>query len=932
MVRFLARLLNLHRGDLSRGVLLFAYLFLVMSSYLVARVARDALFLDQYKAIQLPFADLAIAVLTGFAISAYLWIARPFTLQQLLTASLLFCAANCALFWYLAHFHDLPWLYPVIYVWVGIFGVLAPAQVWTLANFVLTTREAKRVFGFIGSGSISGAIIGGKYSNLAARAFGTESLLLGIAVALTICAGLVPLIWRQRQQAEAVNNAAVDAEPEGAEGAQRKSVRESLRLIWSDPYLRAITLLILVASIVTSMAGWQFKALAKMFIPQKDALAAFFGDFYFYAGIAGLLVQLLVTSRLLRRFGLGPALFVVPTALLFGSVGILVWGAATIWAAIALRSGINVLQYSIDKPTVELLYLPVPSSIKIQAKSFIDTVIWRFGDGLSAVLLLAFATTLGWSTVQVSWVNMVIIVGWFVAAAVARQRYVNTLRQSIHEYRLDSERIVAPVLDRSTKDILAANLCATDPKEILYALSLLEVEHKGAVHPAVRDLLNHPAPEVRQKAVVILREAGDKTVRQQMEELLKDPNLAVRTEALLYLTHHAQIDPLRRIEEVGDFPDYSIRSAMVAFLARPGPSQNLVAAQALLDAMAREAGEKGCRTRLEAARLLGTLPAEFDEQLRILLTDAHPDVLRHAIHAVGLQRNRRFLVRLFERLAEPDFAADAAEALTHFGDHVVGTLRDYLGDPQVPIEARRQIPAVLVRIGTPAAGRVLVQNLLEGDTTLRFRIISALNKLHQLHPELELDTLMIETVLAAEIMGHYRAYQILGTLGGSLDSGEAVVKALRQSMQDDIERIFRLLGLLFPHFDFHSAYVGLQSPNIVVHDNALEFLDNILKPQLRNVLVPLLDSEVATAERIQRANRMVGAKVENREEAVAALLASEDPWLKSCGAYAVGLLGLRVFERELDACLDHADPLLRETARQAKLRLGGLARAPAPAD
>ena len=27
---------------------------------------------------------------------------------------------------------------------VGIFGVLAPAQVWTLANYVLTPREARR--------------------------------------------------------------------------------------------------------------------------------------------------------------------------------------------------------------------------------------------------------------------------------------------------------------------------------------------------------------------------------------------------------------------------------------------------------------------------------------------------------------------------------------------------------------------------------------------------------------------------------------------------------------------------------------------------------------------------------------------------------------------------------------------------------------------
>jgi hypothetical protein len=47
-------------------------------------------------------------------------------------------------------------------------GVIAAAQVWTLANYVLTTREAKRLFGFIGSGAISGNIVGGFVENVAA--------------------------------------------------------------------------------------------------------------------------------------------------------------------------------------------------------------------------------------------------------------------------------------------------------------------------------------------------------------------------------------------------------------------------------------------------------------------------------------------------------------------------------------------------------------------------------------------------------------------------------------------------------------------------------------------------------------------------------------------------------------------------------------------
>ena len=87
------------------------------------------------------------------------------------------------------------------------------------------------------------------------------------------------------------------------------------------------------------------------------------------------------------------------------------------------------------------------------------------------------------------------------------------------------------------------------------------------------------------------------------------------------------------------------------------------------------------------------------------------------------------------------------------------------------------------------------------------------------------------------------------------------------------------------------------------------------------MLAPLLDSKVTVAERAQMAERLVRAKIENKEQAVAALVGSEDPWLKSCGAYAIGILGIKSLEGELNRCLNDSDPLLRETARAAKLHL-----------
>jgi len=699
-----------------------------------------------------------------------------------------------------------------------------------------------------------------------------------------------------------------------------------MRLVLSSPYLRAIAAVICLASFVTTVAGWQFKAVAKQVLVNKDALAILFGDFYFYAGILGLLFQLLLTARLLRRFGIGTMLFVLPAAVMVGSAGLLIWG--TLVSAVVLKGSDQVLRYSLDKSAVELLYLPLPHRLKIQAKWFIDTVIWRLGDGLAGVTVLIFATYLHMGARQISWIALFLVGAWLVSVSVAGKQYIATLKESISQHRFDVEQASAPVLDRSTADLLAVNLSASDPKDILYALSLFEVEQQRAAHPGIRALLSHSAPEVRQKAIAILSAAGDIDAVPEVQRLLRDPELSVRTEALLFLSHHGHIDPLTAIEQLGDFPDFSVRSAVVAFLAQPGEAQNLEAARNILGSMVDEVGEEGLRNRVEAARLLGELADCFDPLLSRLLADSDTHVVCEAIHSVGMLRKRRLVPELLDRLADHKLAPSAAQALGRFGDSIVGGLRDHLCDSAVPIEARREIPSVLLALGTSAAGSVLLDNLLQGDTMLRFRTIAALNKLCQQNSEIVVDVQMLETVLAAEILGHYRSYQILATIGATTDGVAPLARAMKESMQQELERIFRLLNLLHPRLDLHSAYVGLQSTSVSVHDNALEFLDNVLKPQLRDMLVPLLDSKVTVAERAQLAQRLVRIKIESQEQAVAELVASQDPWLKSCGAYAIGTLGIKSLEDQLDRCLNESDPLLRETARAAKLRLEAIAAKP----
>ncbi|MGC2766296.1 MAG: Npt1/Npt2 family nucleotide transporter [Candidatus Acidiferrum sp.] len=915
MKRWLHRILNIDPEDLGRGLLLSSCLCLIISAYVIGKVARDALFLARFQAVQLPYVDIASGVLVGFVVAGYLRLRYLTSLPTLLIGSQIFFAANCMVFWLLAHFYHPAWLYPVFYIWVGTFGVLAPTQVWTLANYMLTTREAKRVFGMVGGGAILGWIFAGFVSKSVAGRFGTESLLLCMVPLLLISAALIHLAWRT-DRFKLTESREPRAE---ASGAGQGDVQGSLRLVFSSKYLRALAVIIWISSFVTTLTGWQFKAIGKEYFANKDRLAVFFGDFYFYVGILSFVFQLLLTTRFLRRFGIGTMLFVLPLTVLLGSSGLLIWG--TLAAVVLLKGGDQVLRYSLDRSTVELLYLPLAQRVKLQAKWFIDTVIWRLGDGLAGVVVLIFATYLHFAPKQISYIVLLAIVGWVAAALVGGRQYLAVLQDSLNKHRLSAEQASALALDRSTSELLANKLHVSDPKEILYALSFYEVERARTPHPVIRDLLQHSSGEVRQKALSILSASGDTSILPRVEMMLKDPEIAVRTEAMLYLVHHAHIDPLLLLQELSEFEDYCVRSAVAAYLAHPGEAQNLDTAKRILEEMVGEEGEAGQKTRREAARLLGELPDFFDPLLSRLLHDPSCEVVREAIHSVGKLRKEALAPQLLKQYCKPGLQEPVTQALTAFGDSIVGVLGDRLGDPCAPAEERGEVPAVLMGIGTPAAARALLENVMEGDTALRFKVISALNKLHRDHPEIPLDFQMLETVLAGEILGHYRTYQIMEAISGPGNTGDAVGGSLADSLQQELERIFRILGLLFPHVDFYTVYLGLQSKDKTVYDNALEFLENVLKPSLRATLVPLLDGRVTPKERARLANKLVRTELESREQAVNELVSSNDPWLKSCGAYAIGSFRMKSMAGELESCLSHPDPLLRETARVAKLRL-----------
>src|SRR5262245_36928799 len=197
-MQIISRIFNLRPGDFARGLPLFAYYFLIITFYQIGRVARVAIFLDHFKPAQQPYADMSIALLAGFVISLYIRAGHKVSLRNLQIGTLIFFAANLTAIWWGLQVQKWTWLGPLFYLWVGIFGILAVAQAWTLANFVWTTREAKRLFGMFGSGGIIGGSFGGFLGGWIAVHFGAESTLLFMAGFLLLCAALVGIISHQK--------------------------------------------------------------------------------------------------------------------------------------------------------------------------------------------------------------------------------------------------------------------------------------------------------------------------------------------------------------------------------------------------------------------------------------------------------------------------------------------------------------------------------------------------------------------------------------------------------------------------------------------------------------------------------------------------------------------------------------------------------------
>ncbi len=854
--------------------LLALYFFLVITSYYVIKPVRNSLFIQRLGADNLPYVYIAAAVLVGFLISFYSRFADRITRRALVMGTFAFLASNLVFFWWVLAGGGL-FSSGAFYIWAKLYPLLLVSQFWLVANEFFTTPQAKRVFGVIGAGGIVGGIAGSGIAGGFATLVGSERLLLVSAGILGLCAVLLIVIDRMTTPVAGASRV----------GRPTESTPGAWRLLKESTHLRTIAYILGLTIIVSTIVDWQFSKAVELFILGEDAKTAFFGRFFVMLNAASVVIQFVLTSWVLRVFGVGIALLLLPVGLLTGSIGIIIHPG--LWATAFAKGTEGALRYSLDQSTRELLFLPVPPDLKYRGKPLIDLVVYRGGTGIAGLVVLVANGAFGFGLREMSILAAAVVVVWLGATVAMRREFKVSVRKLIRSRDVEARELLVQHLDAGSRAELVQALESDDEKSVVYSISLLEgIDDRQIVDRAAR-LLEHPSERVRSRTLKVLNEAHARDLGSAdgylplVARLLQDPSIAVRSEAVAFVSHFGPQADSEAMHAFAGATEPEVRAAALAYLSRHGSAEEAATAMASLREMAGKTdGGMAARERKVAAEAMALIdaPLEVGRALASLLQDSEPGVQLAAIRAAARARRPELVPHLAARLCCAHARAAARSALVAYGPEIHKTLGRLMRDPAVPLEVRLAIPSVFYETGEQRAVDTLAWLLPRlRPVILRRSALKALNRMRRNYRDLRFPSEPLERALMIELRKSYQFAADQTVIG----SEELLGYMLAEHERRGFERVSRILGMLYPQSDILAAFHGLTSASEAQRAAGLELLDTTLSIVHRRLVGPLADPELSVSDRAERGAGLFGRVRFGSREAVLRRLArdKDEPWL-----------------------------------------------------
>ncbi|WP_338665372.1 MFS transporter [Pararoseomonas sp. SCSIO 73927] len=374
-------LLNLRRGETGPVLLAGLLFFLLLTALMLLRPARDALGMERgIESIRWLFIGTALATLAVNPVFG--WLVSRLRRLQFIGATYGFFALSLAGFWALLMFAPEATgrgSGQVFYVWSSVFNLFVVMVFWALMADRFTRDQGERLFAPISVGGTLGAIFGPWLTAGLARPLGTPGLLLLAAGFLLLAVAAAWLLVRSSP--DRPDPAAPPTFPDEAERVGG-SAWAGLRAVLRSRYLTGIAAYVLLMTVVATTIYFTRLQMVAAVSDSVDARAAILGSIDMWTQIAVLVLQLTLTGRIIRRFGLGAALAILPAVTVLGFLGLALYGSFLV--LVLLEATTRAVQRGITRPAREALFTAVDREDKYKAKALIDTFVYRAGDVVGA--------------------------------------------------------------------------------------------------------------------------------------------------------------------------------------------------------------------------------------------------------------------------------------------------------------------------------------------------------------------------------------------------------------------------------------------------------------------------------------------------------------------------------------------------------------------
>ena len=814
--RILSRFVEIKPGEELIASLLFLYFFLIMFPYGIIKPVRDAQYLMELGSINLPIAYLSTAIIMGFFIHFYSKLQVKVKRQVLIISSLIFFTVTCTVSRQFFMREELEWMPLAFWIWANIFIVVLVTQFWILVNDVFNPREVKRLIGFFGSGGLLGGILGGLLTGSLGRDIPDELLLIASGI-LILSVFVVNYIFIWQRKNKPFTDKPNYLNKEGVKEPARAGFIDSFNTVRKNYYLKLLAVVVTLTFIVTTFIDYQSKTVIEMKVARIDEYTYIFG--YFHAGlyVVPFLISIFMTSNLIKSYGIRIILLLFPLMLLLCFGGIAFW--PFLGFALAIKASDKSLSFSINQYTRELLYIPVSPELKYKAKIFIDMFLNRFAKGIGALILLIFYfIPLDWQVRVriVSIISVVFIVAWVFANLKVSKEYTNIVKQKLEMKWDRGDKLVAEKMDVDYTKLVFDTIESRDRSSVLYAMHLFDLIKQDKLTPEVRKLISYKAGERKVSSLGGLFESGETTLVPETDDMLSEEVLGKEVQEIMSLDVYQEV--------------------MKGYIDK-----------VLVD----ETGDTET-SKMEVAKAIGLMESHspLAQKLEELLEDESPEVSKYAIESAARLKRREHVPGLIYKLHNPVTREDACTALEKYGERIVGTLSDYLGDSDEDVGLRKEVASVLARIPTQDSADFLAWELAEDNEDMDHELIDALDRIRSGKPDIQVQEEIIKTKIFKEIKKYY---QILIKFYDAKSKTKKVKMSeqLAENLAASMMNIFKLLGLIYSHEDIFRAYQNIRTATKDSVDYAVELLDNILPKEIRDVVFPLIE-DLPLEERVKR--------------------------------------------------------------------------------